>query len=311
MTDNKKDEAEFFVTRRGRKVGVHELDMSGIDIESNEPASAEITKNDKTVAKKQEKKPKKTEAKAPKPKRGWTRKKTIILVIAALILILPLVFAEFVVAQYKTGVTNANHELQVLIDKTVLPAQKKETISADQLRTIAGEVNTIAAEMCKGGLMDNAASLYPRAKTAYDDCRKAQSHYSALASSLFALEADARYLEQVDAIIKPVATPITDEYAVLDAQHTAWKNASEAIKKLTPTDRMRDAHTALVTHSAEVTDAWSKLNIANNAQDAAGFKAAEEALTKGYEAVRSTSDAYEKALTDTQAKVTASYVVLK
>ena len=305
------DKTEFFVTRRGRKVGMHELDMSGIDIESNASPAPIEAKTDKKVAKKTEKKPKKQEVKTSKPKRGWSRKKTIILVVVVLILMLPLAFVEFVVAQYKTGVTNAEYDLKVLVEKTVLPAQKKEAISADQLRNIANEVNGIVAEMCRGGLLDNAAGLYPRAKDALDDCREEQSQYAALSSSLYALEADARYLEKVDAIIKPVATPITDEYAVLDAQLASWKTVSDGIKKLSPTDRMRESHNALVTHTAAVADAWSKLGIANNDQDAAGFEAAEEALTKGYEAVRATSGAFEKVIADSQTKVTAAYDRLK
>ena len=93
------DKTEFFVTRRGRKVGMHELDMSGIDIESSESPAPIEAKTDKKVAKKTEKKPKKQEVKTSKPKRGWSRKKTIILVVVVLILMLPLAFVEFVVAQ--------------------------------------------------------------------------------------------------------------------------------------------------------------------------------------------------------------------
>lgn len=300
MKDDKKDESGFFVSRRGKQVGVHQVDLNGIDIDDRDTKAAPEKSEKKLITKK-----------SSKRGSGWTRKKTIIVAIVAVVLVSPLIFAEFVVAQYNVGTENAKQDLKSLVDTTVMPAQKKPSISADQIRTVASKLNDTVGKMCRGGLLDNVAGLYPRAKSAHDTCRAEQTKYATFVSDLRLLEADARYLERLDAIIKPAATPITDEYAVVDAQHKTWLSVSEDIKKLSPTDRMRTAHVELAKHVTTVADAWSKLNIANNGQDVAGFEASEKALTAGYEAIRSTSDTFTKVLSASQAKVTADYNVLK
>lgn len=306
MKDEKDKTASFFVSRRGKQVGVHQVDLTGIDIDSDDTQKPDTAKPVIAKKNKPQKKPKQPSSRAP-----WSRKKAVIVGVVVFIVLLPVVFAEFVVSQYKGGVTSAKQDFSKLVDASVKPAQKKPTISADQIRDITNKLNDTVGDMCRGGLLDNAASLYPRAKDALDGCHEQQEKYAALVSSLYALEADARYLEKLEAVMKPVATPITDEYAVLDAQHTAWRQSADGLKKLSPTDRMRVPHEALVKHTEVVVEAWSKLNTANNNQDAASFEASEKALTTGYEAVRSTGDVFTKALAATQAKVTADYEVLK
>lgn len=307
MTDNNDEKPNFFVSRRGRQIGVHEVDLGGIDIDSekSQPKSAEPKKQPDTT------KPAKP-AKAPRNRRSWSRKqKIIIAAVVAVVLLLPAAIGELVVSTYNGGVTSAKKELASLVSSTVLPAQKKTSISADQIRTIADKVNDIVGHICRGGLIDNTAQLYPRANSALKNCKTVQSQHAALVSNLYALETQARYLERVDALIKPVATPITDEYAVIGAQQSAWQNVADGISKLTPPDAMKSAHTDLVTHVTAVATAWSKLNTANNSQDAAGFEQAEKTLAIEYEAVRQTSPQFNAVLADTQAKVTANYAGLK
>ncbi len=310
MSDkNTDDKPAFFVSRRGRKIGMHEVDLGGIDIDQD-TVEAEPTLDSKPA---KTSKPAKA-AKAPKaPRSGlyWTKKKIAIAAVVVALLLLPLVAAELVAAEYARGVVSAKADLSKLVSSTVLPAQKRTTISADQLRTIANKVNDTVGHMCRGGLLDNAAGLYPRANAALRDCKTAQSRYAALTTNLYTLEAQARYLERVDALVKPVATPITDEFAVIGAQQSAWQAAADGISKLSPPSTMKSAHDDLTKHTSAAEAAWSKLNTANNAQDAAAFQEAEKALASEYEAIRQTSLLFSAVLSDTQAKINASYSELK
>lgn len=308
MSDKETDDKPtFFVSRRGRQVGVHEVDLGGIDIDNDNKQQDESMPAETT---KQTRAPK--SVKATRERHAWSkRKKITVLAVVAAVVLLPVAFAEFVTAQYDSGVSNAKKDFTKLVSGTVLPAQKKTTVSADQIRSVADKVNDIVGHMCRGGLLDNAAQLYPRSNAALGRCKTEQSKYAELTGNLYALEAQARYLESVDALIKPVATPITDEYAVISAQQTAWQDASDGIGKLSPPEAMKSAHNDLVTHVKAVATAWSKLNTANNSQDAADFQDAEKALSTEYEAVRQTSAQFTSVLTDTQTKVTTSYNELK
>jgi hypothetical protein len=310
MSDTDPDkEKQFFVSRRGRQVGLNQVDMSDIDIDSDENDTSAKAVSAKDTEASTPTRVKRT--KQPRVRTGWTRKKTIILGIVIALLLIPVLLGELVAAQYRTGVTGAKSDLAKVVNSTVLPAQKKTTITADQIRAYTSDVNDIMSHMCRGGFLDNMAGLYSRAKQALTDCNDAQAKYSTLVSGLYKLEAEARYLEKMSALIKPVSTPITDEYAVIGAQQTAWLAVAEGLKKLSPPEAMNPAHAELVTHVTSVADNWSKLNTANNAQDAAGFTEAEKALASEYEAVRTTSAEFTRVLGDTQAKVTTSYNLLK
>jgi hypothetical protein len=227
------------------------------------------------------------------------------------VLLVPVVAGEFLAAQYHSGVANAARELSGYTNGTVLPLQKKDSISSDQLGSVADRVNDIAAHMCRGGLFDNAASLYPRSNTALEACKNAQTKYSALGSGLSELEGEARYMEQAEACLKPVTTPITDEYAVIGSQQELWQTASDCVSKLSPPNQLRSAHADLASHMGKAYEAWSKLNTASNAQDSASFTEAEKTLASEYEAVRASAGDFNKAISTTQAAITTAYNALK
>lgn len=300
------EEKTFFVSRRGHQVGINQVDLKDIDVESDQTSPE--TNRPAVRAKDLRKKPVKTIESTPRPR---SRLKRVLVVIIILVIALPITVGEIVTAQYRSGTSNAQQELSELVTRSVLPLQKKSAISADQLRSTATEVNDIATHMCRGGLLDNMATLYPRAKTELDHCKTAQTKYAALTSGLYELEAQARYLEKVGALMKTVTTPMTDEYAVIGAQHSAWQAAADELKKLSPPASMGTAHKELSTHVAAVTDQWSKLNVANNAQNASAFLEAEKALATEYEVVRTASAGFGSALGATQANVTKSYNALK
>lgn len=304
MSDKEKQDApEFFVSRRGRQVGIHEVDLKGIDIDSDKKASPIHQDSPKQA----DKKPDRVKI----PRKTSRKKKRTILLVLLLLLTLPLVAAELVTAQYRSGVTEAKTSLATVTLRDVLPLQKKTSVTADQLRAVANNVNAIVGKMCRGGMLDNAAQLYPRAKTAFEDCKEAQRSYAGLTSQLYSLENQARYLEKLGTVLKPVTTPITDEYAVIGAQQTAWRAAADDIKTVTPPEPMKSAHSDLVNHIGAIADGWSKLNTANNSQDATAFTDSEKMLSIEYEAVRGSSAQLLSVLSDTQAKLTASYNTVK
>ena len=300
------EEKNFFVSRRGHQVGINQVDLGDIDIESEQTSPG--TPKSKIDVKDS---PKATvKVTRPAPRLG-SRMKRVLIVVIILVVALPVVIGEVVAAQYRSGVVNARQDLSQFVTKSVLPLQKKSAVTADQLRSTAIQVNDIATKMCRGGLIDNIATLYPRASTTHGECKAAQTKYAALASGLYELEAQARYLEKVGALMKTVTTPITDEYAVIGAQHTAWLSAAEQLKKLSPPTSMGAAHKELSSRVSAVTEQWSKLNVANNAQNGSAFLEAEKALAVEYEAVRTASVGFADALAITQAKVTDSYNALK
>lgn len=310
MKNADENKSAFFVSRRGRQVGMHQVDLTGIDIEAVEDADKELSNlpvKDKASVKKN----KSLTTKPSQQKNKWAKNKLLVIITVMVVMILPIVGAELVTAEYKAGVSGARNDMKSYVSTTVLPTQKKSTISADQLMTVANEVNDTASQMCRGGLLDNVSKLYPRAASSLAICKSSQSNYSALASGLYDLEHQVRYLERIDAIIQPVATPITDEYAVLGSQLSSWQKLSNDLKKITPPEKMKNAHTTLAAHVTAVTEAWSKLNSANNSQDATAFLDAEKVLSAKYEAVRATSAVFYRSLVEVQEKILTDYSKIK
>ncbi len=307
MKDDGEEKGEFFVSRRGRHVGMHELDMSDMDIDTDNVGEKKTKKREEPV--------KVSAPKIPKAKRQRhvmsRRTKIIIVASVALLIAIPLAGLEFVAGQYRSGVAKAKSDTQNLVNSTVLPAQKKGSVSADQLHTIGEKVNDTLSHMCSGGLIDNIASLYPRAKAEYDKCKSAQTKYSSLVSGLYELEGEARYLEKLDACVKPISTPITDAYAVIDAQQETWQQSSDCMKKLLPPTQMAAVHTELAEHTLAAAAAWLKLSTASGAQDATGFSDAEKALASEYETIRGTAGRFTSALATTQNNISASYKALQ
>lgn len=309
MNEEDNNKASFFVSRRGRQVGMHEVDMNGIDIESTTDTPKPAKKEAKTTFTPD---PKQGVTKPKRARTPWSkRKKLIVMSVILAVLLIPLVIAELVTAQYSNATSNAKNDMSKLVSATVLPVQKKSSMTADDIRDISGKVNGIAANMCRGGLIDNIAKLYPRAKSAHDSCKETQNKYVTLTTSLYNLETQARYLDKVGTVIKPVSTPITDEYAVIGAQQAAWATAAEDLSKINPPSEFKSVHSELAAHVSAVADNWSKLNTANNGQDGASFEGAEKALTVEYEAIRSTSGEFVSILSSTQTKVLNAYNATK
>ena len=298
------DEEPRFVTRRGKAIGVSQVDLSGIDIDSDTLSPETRPSPEPTTQKKK--------FKRSRGKRTLSRRaKTIIAAVLLVIIAVPLITGEVITAQYRSGVTEAKSKFSKLVDGTVLNSQKKTTISSDQIAALTTDVDGIASKMCQGGMVDNIAGLYPRAKTALSDCKTAQTKYSQLVSSLRDLQKQATYLEQLGVVLKPISTPLTDEYAVIGAQQTAWQTASDGVKKLVPPTALSSAHAELSSHVSAVTADWSKLNTANNAQNAMDFSAAEKDLATEYDAVRAVNAKITGVIAATQSTISRIYNLLK
>lgn len=270
-----------FVSRRGKKVGMHELDMSGIDIEKDKSVRLHATKTKQT---------KTLGAKKAGPSRPASRRALVVFAIIVGVAIgVPLLAAELVTAGYRTGVSSAHEKLKSYVDSAVLPVQKKDHVKADELRTVARGVDGIAHGMCRGGLLDNIAALYPRAKDALGSCKAVQTEFSSLVANLFTLEAQLRTIERANVCLAPAIAPTGDGYAVLGAQRELWHKASECVRGMSPSDQLRKTHGELKKHVEAVADAWRRLDESNSSQDSAGFMSAEKELATEYEAVRATT----------------------
>jgi len=294
---------QSFVTRRGHRVAIDD-ELESIDIDEQTPKAVEPTPTP-SAGKTMPKKPRRASKGLSK------RTKLIITGVVLALLLVPVLVGELVTAQYRGGVSSAQSAFRRHATEVVLPLQKNATLNADQIRGVAERVDDIASQMCRGGLLDNAAMLYPRSKDALDDCKTAQSGYASLVGSLYELEGQVRYLEKLDAAIKPVAVPITDEFAVIGAQLTSWQQVADSVKKLSPPESMKAVHETLKQHVDKAVEGWSKLGSANAAKDATGFTTAEKTLTSEYEAIRATGTTYSGLLDATQAKISNSYKALR
>lgn len=305
MSRKREEEPQFFVSRRGKQVGVHELNLDGIDIEKQQEPAAESVRRAKNDESKPEKKPVKKQFAQEK---HWNKKRVVIVATIVIVLVaIPLIVAESVTASYARSGDAARKRLAETAKKYSLMTTKKSTLSSEQISAAATDVNNIAANMCKGGLVDNIAGIYPRAKSALASCQQNKTAYSRLSTDLFTLQKQASYLEKVDVALEPAAAPVTDAYAVIGDQLSRWKTASDTLNALTPPDTLRTAHSELASHVKQLSEGWSRLNTANNEQNASDFTEAEEMLNSRYEALRALSPQFNTVLNDTQSKVTATY----
>jgi hypothetical protein len=302
----KDDKKQTFVSRRGKTIGVERVDLTGIDVEHEDPL---MSVGDKEKSSSSEK-PMATKRRRTRKK--FTKRFLYLLAAACLfILLLPIAVGELLRAQYSNGVSVAKKDFTAFVTNDIQPLQKKASIQSDQIGHVTDKVDTITNRMCRGGLLDNMASLYPRASTALKLCKDQQAKYSMLATDLRSIQKQAHYLEEVENVIKPVSVPPTDEFAVISAQQSTWQTANDSLKKLLPPSSLQVIHAELIQHVTGISDNWSKLNTANNAQDSVGFVAAEKALASEYDAVRAVNAKVSTTIQLAQSSVTSGYNQLK
>lgn len=291
------DQDNVFVNRHGKKMS---LDGSPVEL----PVIDEPIVATKPQAVSKPKKVKKIRNKRP------VKKVVLILLIVMLILaLIPVIGGELVRARYISSRDAAKAQLIEYGTRIVVPQQKKQ-VTLVSLGATAGQAEKIRDDACDGGLMDNLAMIYPRAREAFDQCITLKQKVAAIAASLRDMESQVRYLEALAPVVEPVSKGTTDEFAVISAQHENWRALHEAITKLSPAAPQRIAHEKLVSQGKVIADAWSALNTANNNQDATAFADAEKQLGEAYEVFRSSSSSLANILNTTQANLSTNYEAL-
>ena len=291
------DQDEVFVNRHGKKMS---LDSTTLETPPMEEKLAVPT----TALVKKPQKVRGTRNKKPVKKMLF-----ILIIILVSLLLIPVIGGELVRARYVSSREGARAKLIEYATKTVVPQQKKRVTLA-QLSEAATKVETIRDDACDGGLTDNLATIYPRAKTALDDCIVVKQKIAAIAVNLRDLESQVRYLESLVPALSTATKSIADEFAVISAQLTNWQTLNEELSKLSPAATQRATHDQLKLQTKAIVDAWSALNTANNNQNASAFAEAEKKLSESYEAFRTSSSALSTLFNTTQTNITTSYKAL-
>lgn len=314
MTNNDKRPLGF-VNRRGHSqsdISSAELSELSIDEQptTNTPEESVVPKQEKPKDAKKPVKPAKNKQQQPVRRKrsfAWSRKKTLILIIVILAIIaVPIIFGEVLRAQYLASAKSAKESVKTLATNDILPMQKKDEYTAAQLRTTTEKLEKIRDDMCPGALLDNIALLYPRAKEAHAACIAQRTKIASVATAQRDMLNMLVYIEGTNAILTRVGTPTGEAFAVVATEQSNWQSATDELKKLNAPTPLKTAHEQLVAAALSITDGWSKLNTAGNDQNAANFQAAEEQLTKGYEAVRATKAVYIESVNGEQASLTTA-----
>lgn len=290
-----------FVNRRGNNADVSSDDLEGLSIDTQPTAPVDDTTTPNPKAKTPKKKP----SRRGKKRFTWSRKRTIITVsIVAAVVLIPIIFGEIMRAQYNSSTESAQASVQNIIKNDVMPLQQQETVTSKQMSEVTVKLETVRDDMCPGGLLDNASKLYPRSQEAYDACIAERGEIAGVATQMRDMTSMLAYIENTNAALAIVITPSTDEFAVIATQQSNWQQATAALEKVSPPTQLKPSYDQLLIGSKQITDGWSKLNTANNDQDAAVFQAAEAQLAEGYAAVRSSNDTAKTAINEKQTNLT-------
>ncbi len=287
------DEGEkIFVNRRGRKQTV----------DNTEPITDSEVRSDTKKPKCIVKKPRKKSAK--KQLKRWQK---ISIAILVLLLASPILLGESLRLVYGNSSRTAIRELEELVDSKVMPIQQNDNLTAQQLQSIADNLKIIRDKTCAGGLVDNAAALYPRAKSAHGECLQERRQLANLTSPMQDMSAQLAYLKKLKPIVEAVTVSSEDQYAVISSQHENWKNTAGRLKDLKPPTSFLEVHASLTTQSSKISDLWTKLSQAYEARDSIAFQTTEQDLGKAYEDFRAHTSKFQTIVTSTQAKIISAY----
>lgn len=293
-----------FVNRRGHNADVSAAELDSLSIDA-QPEPVKSTDQPEPPKKTLKKKPVKNKKSRTRRHAKWTRKKTLILVIVLLVIVaVPVLIGEALRAQYLASASAAESSLRAIVKDDVLPLQKKSDINSKQVSAVTDKLEDVRDSMCPGGLLDNIASLYPRSHEAHEQCIAERGKIAALVTQMRDMVGMLAYVESINAALAPVSAQSTDAFAVIATQQSNWQQVNEKLEKLSAPTPLKTANDQLVAAVKSITDGWSKLNVANNAQNAADFQAAEKQLSDGYVAVRASKDVFAVAITDKQATIT-------
>ena len=162
-----------------------------------------------------------------------------------------------------------------------------------------------APSTCRVAGVD-VVSWYGPAKTARQNCQAVAERYNRLKKAIADMKSIATYSGAVEsAIAPPLAQPPDGNFAVIGEYASMWTKAHEDIGRIpTPSGSLASIHTALVSKTAAIKDAWVKLDTANTTRDKAGFQAAEAELGKAYEDIRTIATQLQAAIQQQQTIIT-------
>lgn len=284
-----------FVTRRGKHVSSDDLNMSALSIDGTVEPTMDSVKTVRVI----------------KPRRQWHIGPRWAAAGVLIVFVLPFAIGELLTWQYSHAIGTTRARLISIVSGDVTAAQDNTNLTADGLSQITSRMYSLSSQMCRGGLIDNMATLYPRANDARKRCVVAQQLYSSLAGSLRQYENEQRYLEQLNRVLKPVAAPTDEQFAIISSQLEMWKTIQAALGKLSPPDSLRSSHSVLIATVTDIAAQWSQLYVAYNDQDPTGFDTASNDLSKGYERLRSQADDISRRVTASQDVIIADYRNIK
>ena len=301
------EDQEVFVSRRGRKTKLDDIDLGSVNIDEQQPLK-ETEKTAPVKAAKPMKKPSReprqpvfTMPKVTRPEVG-RRTWIMTLIVLSVILFAPILLLEGIALQYRSGADALRNDVKAIAKNTALPEQKKVALSDDAIAKTLNALNASRDNSCKGGFLDNLAELYPRSNDALRQCATLNGQVSALINSLSVLKNMQSYSKSTEAALRPALAASDSPYAVIPDQLTSWQTAEGKLKAINPPSQLASFHTSLKQVVSDIAAQWSALNNANNGQDTASFKDAEGKLSSFYESLRELSptltEAQQKAQTD-------------
>jgi hypothetical protein len=274
-----KDEQDVFVSRRGNRVKLDDVDLTGVDVE--EKSTTPPTRILSTKVRLH-----RPEIHLPRPHMSKKQAAGVALALVILLL-LPLAALELLTLQYRNASASLKKDVDRIGSTIALPAQKNGDHSGID-KTVSA-LMTSRNGLCFGGFLDNIAGLYPRSKQALDDCNVASSNVSKVIDHLSSLKEVKAYSSAVDTALKPALAASESPYAVLPDQVASWQAAEGKLKAINAPVELKSFHNSLLQLTKDISAQWTALNNANNAADATAFKEAETKLGSFYESMRDLS----------------------
>lgn len=226
----------------------------------------------------------------------------LLLVAAALI-----AAGELVAAQYRSAPEQIKQRV-ASIGQAGLERQQSTDLRAADIDQPLNQLRDLRDGLCRGGLWDNAAQLYPRAQAGYAGCVQAKEELVSLIQALESLQGQASYLEALDKALSPIGRDSdSGQFAVLSAQLANWQRAERNLSQLTAPQGWQGLHQQLSEQVESIKTDWSKLNTATNNTDGDQFRAAQDSLTKGYAGLRQLEQSIVDQVTKTQLQLSSAY----
>lgn len=290
------EEQEVFVSRHGRRTKLDNVDLSGVNIE-DEPTRKPAPPSEITSPKVRLR----PEIHLPRP--HMSRRQIAFTALGIVVaILLPLVALELIALQYRANGEALRKDVANIGTTIALPAQKSS--AQDGLDKTLSALASKRDGACRGGVLDNIAFLYPRAKDALAQCNAARADVSQLTTHLSHLKDIQAYSNSVSEILKPALAASESPYAVLPDQVATWQAATGKLKVVNAPGELKSLHDSLKQLVGNIETQWSALNSANNAQDQAAFSAAEAKLGSFYESMRELSPTLTEITLKVQSDVT-------